>query len=201
VRSCSGRRLQRLPPDNRPPRTSRALWRALVIRASPSNMKFVVAALAVAFAAAPAPAEARGTILFAGGGWAAIDRGGVCEALARSVLQAPKGKTQATAGFAFAADRRRWGEFHAHLSRLPRAGSSVMLDIGGQPFLLVARADWAWSRDSAQEQAIIAAARNAPAMRIEARDGAGHRFVDTYALGGAATAIDAAAAGCAGKTG
>src|SRR5438045_1223927 len=143
-------------------------------------MKVVVAALAVAFAAAPAPADARGTILFAGGGWAAIDRGGVCEALVRSVLRAPRGKTQATA--AFAADRRRWGEFHAQLSRVPRAGSSVMLDIGGQPFLLVARADWAWSRDPAQEQAIIAATRNAPAMRIEARDGAGHRFVDTYVL-------------------
>jgi hypothetical protein len=138
-------------------------------------------------------------ILDAGGGWAAIDRGGSCEALARSVLIAPKGRTQATAGFAFTPDRRRWGEFHAHLSRVPRAGSSVMLDIGGQPFLLVGQGDWAWSRGPAQEQAIIAAARNASAMRIESRDGAGRRFVDTYALQGAPTAIDAAAAACAGK--
>ena len=119
--------------------------------------------------------------------------------MARSVLIAPKGRTQATAGFAFTPDRRRWGEFHAHLSRPPRAGSSVMLDIAGQPFLLVTRGDWAWSRGPRQEQAIIAAARNAPAMRIEARDGSGRRFVDTYALGGAPTAIDAAAAACAGK--
>src|SRR3982750_3258022 len=89
-----------------------------------------------------APAAARGAIVFAGGGWAAIDRGAVCEALARSVLQAPKGRVQATAGFAFTPDRRRWGEFHAHLSRIPRPGSSVLLDIGGQPFLLVARGDW-----------------------------------------------------------
>lgn len=138
-------------------------------------------------------------ILSAGGGWAAIDRGRSCEALARSVLIAPKGRTQATAGFAFTPDRRRWGEFHAHLSRVPRAGSSVMLDISGQPFLLVARGDWAWSRGPRQEQAIIAAARNASAMRIEARDGAGRRFVDTYALRGAPTAIDAAASACAGK--
>jgi hypothetical protein len=75
-----------------------------------------------------------------------------------------------------------------------------MLDIGGQPFLLVTRDGWAWSRGGRQEQAIMAAARNAPAMRVEGRDGAGRRFVDTYALGGAPTAIDAAAAACAGKS-
>jgi hypothetical protein len=147
------------------------------------------------------PVTARASVIFAGGGWAAVDRGGVCEALARSVLIAPKGRTQASAGFAFTLDRRRWGEFHARLSRVPRAGSSVMLDIGGQPFLLVTRGDWAWSRGPRQEQAIIAAARNAPAMRVEARDSAGRRFVDTYALDGAPTAIDAAAAHCAGKSG
>jgi len=146
-----------------------------------------------------AMAAAGASILFAGGGWAAIDRGGSCDALARSVLIAPRGRVQATAGFAFSPDHRRWGEFHAHLSRVPRAGSSVMLSVGGQPFLLVNRGDWAWSRGSRQEQAIIAAARNAPAMRIEGRDRAGRRFIDTYALGGAPTAIDAAAAACAGK--
>jgi hypothetical protein len=36
-------------------------------------------------------------------------------------------------------------------------------------------------------------------MTVESRDGAGRRFVDPYALDGAATAIDAAAAACAGK--
>jgi hypothetical protein len=148
-----------------------------------------------------APAVGRGGVVYAGGGWAAIDRGNVCEALARSVLAAPKGRVQASAGFAFTPDHRRWGEFHARLSRVPRGGSSVMLDISGQPFLLVARDGWAWSRGPAQEQAIIAAARIAPAMRVEARDGAGRRFVDTYALGSFPTAIDAAAARCAGKSG
>jgi hypothetical protein len=144
-------------------------------------------------------ASASGAVLFAGGGWTTIDRGPVCEALTRSVLAAPKGKTQATAGFAFTPDRRRWGEFHAKLSRAPRTGSSVMLDVGGQPFLLVSRDGWAWSRGPRQEQAIIAAARNASALRLEARDISGRRFIDTYMLGGAATAIDAAAAACAGK--
>ena len=45
-----------------------------------------------------------------------------------------------------------------------------MLTIGRQPFLLVARGDWAWSRGPAQEAAIIAAVRGADSMRVEARD-------------------------------
>jgi len=59
--------------------------------------------------------EASGTIIHASGAWAAIDRGSVCEAQTRSIRIASKGGTQAIAGFAFAADRRRWGEFHARL--------------------------------------------------------------------------------------
>jgi hypothetical protein len=146
------------------------------------------------------PAGASGNIIFARGTWAAIDRGSVCVALGRSARIAAKGKIQATAGFAFTPDRKRWGEFHARLSRVPRPGSSVLLSVGDQPFLLVAGNGWAWSRGPAQEQAIIAAVRNATGMRVEARDGAGRRFSDPYALDGAPTAIDAAAARCAGKS-
>jgi hypothetical protein len=171
-------------------------WSLAMIRASPSAVT-KLAPLTGVMILASTMAAASGAILFAGGSWAAIDRGSVCEALSRSVLMAPKGKVQASAGFAFTPDRKRWGEFHARLSRVPRAGSSVMLNIGSQPFLLIAGSDWAWSRGPAQEQAIIAAARSNPAMRIEARDAAGRRFVDTYALAGAPTAIDAAAARCA----
>jgi hypothetical protein len=157
-------------------------------------MKACAALLGLALIAAAAP---RASTIFAGGAWAAIDRGASCEALSRSVRIAAKDKVQASAGFAFTPDHRRWGEFHARLSRVPRAGSSVMLQIGDQPFLLVARGDWAWSRGSLQEQAIIAAARDASTMRVETRDGAGRRFADNYVLDGAPTAIDAAAARCA----
>lgn len=141
-------------------------------------------------------AQARGSILFAGGAWTAIDRGTVCEALSRTQRWTPPGMVPVTAGFAFTPDHRRWGEFHARLSRVPRPGSSVLLKIGGEPFLLVARGEWAWSRDGRQEQAIIAALRTARAMRIEGRDARGVRFADPYALDGAPTAIDAAAARC-----
>ena len=145
------------------------------------------------FAVAAVP----GAIVFAGGSWAAVDRGSSCVALTRSERIAAKGKVQATAGFAFTPDHRRWGEFHAHLRRMPRAGASVMLDVGGEVFLLVARGDWAWSSGPLQEQAIISAARDAETMRVESHDAAGRRFVDPYSLDGAPTAIDAAAARCA----
>ena len=147
----------------------------------------------------PVAAGAAGTIVYARGAWAAIDRGGACEALSRSQKIAAKDKVQAVAGFTFTADRRRWGEFHARLSRVPRAGATVMMTIGNRPFLLVARGDWAWSRGPAHDQAIIAAMRDSAWMHVDSRDGAGRRFSDPYSLDGAPTAIDAAAARCAGK--
>jgi len=140
-------------------------------------------------------------ILFAGGSWAAIDRGASCEATTRALLVVAKGKVQARAGFAFDASGSRNGQFFAQLSRAPRPGSTVLLTIGERRFLLMARNGWAWSSGRAQEQAMIAAARSAGGMRIEGRDASGSRFVDRYLLDAAATAIDAAAARCAGKSG
>lgn len=145
------------------------------------------------------PASTRGGILYAGGAWAAIDRAGTCEALARSARIVAKGKVQAIAGFTFSPDRRRWGEFHTRLRRMPRTGAAVMLHVDNQPFLLVSRGNEAWSDSALQEQAIIAALRGASGMSVESRDVAGRRFIDPYSLDGAATAIDAAAAACAGK--
>lgn len=159
-------------------------------------MKWLLFLVAVTIAE---PASTRGAVIFAGGGWAAIDRGVQCEAAARSLSIAIEGRPQAIARFSFTRDRRRWGEFSARLSRSPRPGSTVMLRIGPQRFLLASRGEWAWSRGALQEQALIAAARGGGTMRIDGRDGAGRRFVDRYAADGAATAIDAAAARCAGK--
>jgi hypothetical protein len=159
----------------------------------------VKAAPIVLLAALATAADARGTVAFAGGAWAAIDRGASCEALSRSQRIAPKDKVQAVAGLTFTPDHRRWGEFHARLSRMPRGDASVMLQVGDQPFLLVTRDGWAWSRGPLQAEAIIAAMRSAASMRIESHDERGVRFSDPYLLDGAPTAIDAAAARCAGK--
>ncbi len=144
-------------------------------------------------------APARVGILYAGPAWAAVDRGATCEALTRSLRIAAKGKVQATAGFTFSADHHRWGEFHALLRRMPRAGAAVMLRIDDAPFLLVSRGNEAWSSGPLQEQAIIAAIRGASRMTVESRDGGGRTFVDPYPRAGAPPPIDAAAAACAGK--
>jgi hypothetical protein len=142
---------------------------------------------------------ARAEILFAQGQWAAVRYGTQCEAAARPLLPAARRQPQSRAGFSFGRAGRQAGEFHARLSRAPRPGSSVMLTIGDRPFLLVTRGNWAWSSGPAQDLAIIDAARAATSMRIESRDGSGRRFTDRYLLAGAPTAIDAAAAACAGK--
>ena len=151
----------------------------------------------ILLAVAATSADARGNVLFAGGAWAAIDRGEACEALTRSQRIATKDKVQAVAGVSFPADRQRWGEFHVRLSRMPRADASVMLQVGDHPFLLSARGGWAWSRGPLQAQAIVVAIRDGVSMRIESRDERGVRFSDPYLLDGAPTAIDAAAARCA----
>ena len=157
--------------------------------------------IAAALQLAPSPAAAQ--VLGAQGHWAALKFGARCEAVSRPLPPAATRQPQARAGFGFGAGSAGRGaprgEFHVRLSRVPRPGSSVMLVIGGQPFMLLPRGDWAWSRGPLQEAAIIAAARAATSMRIESRDGAGRRFADRYLLAGAPTAIDAAAAGCAGK--
>jgi hypothetical protein len=124
--------------------------------------------LFVLLAASGTVAVARGAVVYAGGAWAAIDRGATCEALTRSQRVATRDKVQALAGFSFTPDRKRWGEFHARLSRVPRGDASVMLKIGDQPFLLAARGGWAWSRGPLQSQAIIAAMRIEVASRIAA---------------------------------
>lgn len=140
---------------------------------------------------------AAGQVIGVSGWWAAIDRRSSCEAVTRSPYPATRSRGVATAGFRFTPDRRQWGQFHVTLSREPRAGASVMLEIGRQPFLLVARGKDAWSRGTAQDQAIIEAVRSAAAMKVSARSSSGGRFTDRFEPRGAATAIDRAAARCA----
>jgi hypothetical protein len=137
-------------------------------------------------------------IVAAGGQWAALSKGGTCEAASRSLGTAYTGRPPARASQAGDAGGPRHGQFAVRLSRVPRPGASVMIHIGDTPFLLMNQGDMAWSRGPAQEQAIIAAMRASSGMRIEARSHGGGRIVDRYSLEGAPLAIDAAAACAAG---
>ncbi len=147
---------------------------------------------ALALSASPAAAQ----VISAHSEWAALKFGERCESRSRAV-RVERGRPTAFAGFAFGARGRLQGQFYARLSRIARPGSTAILTIGSQPFLLAVRGEWAWGRDARQDAAIAAAARYAGSMRIESRDASGRRVIDRYLLAGAATAIDAAAAACA----
>lgn len=148
--------------------------------------------LALASAAAAAPSR----LIVARGSWASFDRGQACEAVAKPLAPAREQQVQPYVAIAFDRAGPRLGQVFAQLRRPARAGSSVILTVGDQPFLLTVRGATAWSRDPAQEAAILAAMRFAGGMRIEGRDLAGRRMADRYLLDGAPTAIDAAAAAC-----
>ena len=88
-------------------------------------------------------------------------------------------------------------QLHIRLSR-PRAPSArVTLSIGERRFELLAGDADAWSPDSRTDAAIVTAIRSGRSMSVETVSARGAPFADTYALRGAATAIDAAAVGCA----
>ena len=149
-------------------------------------------ALGVAGSAVAAPSR----LIAARGAWASFDRGSSCEAVAKPIAPSRKAAVKPYVAIAFDRAGPRQGQLFAQLRRPARAGSSVMLTIGDQPFLLVARGNRAWSKGSAQEAAILASVRAAGGMRIVARDSSGRRMADRYLLDGAPTAIDAAAAAC-----
>lgn len=165
----------------------------------PYRIKYLAFAAALACVAAPQPAAASAQLLFARGNWAALRFGARCEARSRPVSSSREGAPSGYAGIAFDSGPGVHGQVYVRLSRPPRAGSAVLLTVGSQPFLLFARGEWAWSRSREQSLEIIAAARVSADLRVESRDSSGRRFVDRYGLSDAPTAIDAAAAACAGK--
>jgi hypothetical protein len=95
-------------------------------------------------------------------------------------------------------ERNRRGQVHFRLRRAMQENSTPVLTIGSRRFELVGRGPDAWAANSRDDAAIVAAMRNGSSMRIEARSSRAGRFVDNYNLSGAASAIDAAAIGCAG---
>ena len=89
------------------------------------------------------------------------------------------------------------GQFYVRLSRERRADSAVTLIIDDRKFALVAGAADAWAPDARTDAAIVAAMRSARSMSVASVAATGGGFAETYVLKGAATAIDAAALGCA----
>lgn len=83
------------------------------------------------------------------------------------------------------------------LSRRTQPDRPILLAIAGQRFELVGGGGQAWAADRRTDAAIVAAMRSARSMTVSARDASGRGFSNTWPLAGAATAMDAAAIGCA----
>lgn len=93
--------------------------------------------------------------------------------------------------------RRLRNQVHFRLSRQVMPGRPIRLKVDAQDFVLIGGGGDAWSADPRTDAAIVAAMRSARAMRVRATAADGRSFDDYYRLPGAATAIDAAALGCA----
>ena len=153
----------------------------------------LLAALLAALALA-APAAARETIGVYQG-WAAFRE---AQPLRCFALAEPVRRSRAHP-FASVTTRPAQGvrdQIAFQLSNPARADAPVTLAIDDRRFALIANGANAWAPDARTDAAIVAAMRSARSMSVSGVSVTGRPFADTYALGGAATAIDAAALAC-----
>jgi hypothetical protein len=143
------------------------------------------------------PVSAR-TSLGSFDGWAAFrdERPPRCFAIAEPV-RGGGGKWRPYATVSTWPGQRVRGQVHLRLGRALRDGAPVTLVIGNRRFPLVSGGADAWAPDQRSDAAIVAAMRSARTMSVASVAATGGGFVETYVLRGAATAIDAAALGCA----
>jgi len=146
-----------------------------------------------------APAQARDS-LGIWNDWGAFRDSGVPRCYAIAMAHASSGReseTQPYLSIGIWPKRGVRGEVYVRLSRRISASAPVTLAIGSERFALMAGADSAWAQDKRMDAAIIAAMRASGEIAINARAADGRLFRDLYHLDGAASAMDAAALGCA----
>ena len=119
-----------------------------------------------------------------------------CYAIAEPV-RSGGGKARAFASIAHWPSEAVRGQIHIRLSREKRSDAKITLSIDDRRITLVGGGADAWAANPRADAAIIAAIRSGRSMSIATVAATGGGFADTYALRGAATAIDAAALGCA----
>lgn len=153
---------------------------------------------AIALVLLASPAMAARTSLGTFDGWGAFkdDNPARCYAIAQPV-RGNGGKWRPFASVATWPIARVRGQVHIRLGRETLASAPVTLTIGNRRFAMVAGGADVWAPDPRADAAIVAAMRSAPSMRIATRAASGAGFAETYLLKGAATAMDAAALGCA----
>jgi hypothetical protein len=120
-----------------------------------------------------------------------------CYAIARPAARTGQRADGAFAGVGTWPRQKVRGQVHLRLSRARAARAPVTLSVGERRFALVAGQRDVWAADPRGDAAIVAAMRSASSMSVATIGTDGRAFADSYALRGAATAIDAAALGCA----
>lgn len=151
--------------------------------------KAVVLALALA-----TPAAAARTSLGTFDGWGAFrdDNPFRCYAITQPIRSAG-GRFRAFLSIATWPQAGAKGQLHIRLSREVPADAALSLVVNERRFPLTGSGADAWAPSAAHDVGIVANLRSARTLTVEV-SGA---FRETYALKGAATAIDAAALGCA----
>jgi hypothetical protein len=119
-----------------------------------------------------------------------------CFAIAQPVQSGGGSRWRPFASVATWPNQGARNQLHIRLSRTRDPRARVTLSVGERRFELVAGGADAWSPDARTDAAIVAAMRSGRSMSVETLAGSGGPFADVYALGGAATAIDAAALAC-----
>lgn len=120
-----------------------------------------------------------------------------CYAIAEADPRRTKGDWRPFASVANWPERRIGGQIHIRLRKNRKPDTPVTLAIGPQRFDLIAGPADAWAPDARADAAIVRAMRSGDWMLVTAKGEKGGRFVDSYPLRGAATAIDAATIACA----
>jgi hypothetical protein len=156
--------------------------------------------LLLLLAAVPAVAlAAQRTALGIFDGWGAFRDPGTprCYAIAAPAATVGTPQVKAYASVGYWPRSRIRGQFYIRLSKARREGVELRLTIGSRRFILTGNGAHGWASDARMDAAIVAAMRSAPSMSVESSSRSGGSIADTYRLRGAATAIDAAALGCA----
>lgn len=132
-------------------------------------------------------------------GWGAFRDSGSprCYALAAPSATIGKPQIKAYASVGYWPKSRIRGQFYVRLSKERAPGRELRLTIGSRRFILTGNGAHGWASDPRMDAAIVAAMRSAPSMSVVSNTATGRSIADTYRLRGAATAIDAAALGCA----
>lgn len=163
----------------------------------PGNVRLGLFML-VAAALVAAPASARDSLgLYATWGAFRDPATPRCYALAMAEPSARRRDYQPYAAIGTWPRRGVRNQVHVRLSRRLARNAPVVLSLGERRFRLIGGGGDAWAATPSDNAAIIAAMRSAERMRISARDVQGRSFADVWPMAGAASAMDAAAIGCA----